>query len=334
MTDKDKVQKILANLDPVTRSRFLNASEHKVQRIETPSLGMNIALKGGLPMGRQVLMWGNKSAGKSTQALEMIAAAQEQGKTAAYIDAEKTFDTGWAQRFGVNTDNLMLSQSTTITDCTRDIVDLERAGVDIIVADSITAMLPSVYFTEKGDFKDVENSKQIGAQAREFSIAVPMWNAANKNSLLILISQARNKFGSMHASFIPSGGEAPQFYSSVIVKLWSSGAESQAITGQTHQGDLVFDEVTGRKVNWLIEKNKTGPQFKSGTYNFYFQGDNVGIDSTAEVLDYSVLHGLIKKGGAGWYTIEEQKFQGQKAVDFLDSNRELMEEYKKKIIYG
>lgn len=327
-------EKIMAGLDPKTASRFKNASEYRIERIPTASLGLNIALKGGIPKGRLTFLWGNKSAGKSTNCLEMIAEVQRNGGTAAYVDAERTFDSEWAERFGVDTKNLLFSQSQSISDCTKDIVELQQSNVDLIVADSITAMAPSSWVDEKGKFKAVEDSKQIGQQAREFSIAVPMWIGTNNNTALVAISQARNKFGSMHASFIPSGGEAMQFYPSVIIKLWSSGAESQALSGVTHNGDLVFDEITGRKVNWLVEKNKTGPQFKSGSYNFYFQGENVGVDTIAEVLDYAVLYGLVQKGGAGWYTIEGQKFQGNKAVDFLADNPELVAAYSKRIIYG
>lgn len=332
MTD---IEKVLASLDPKTAARFTNATEHKIHRLATPSFGLNIALKGGLPYGRMVGLWGNRSSGKSTTSLEMIAKAQhDDGKLCAYIDAEKTFDTDWAQRVGVDTDKLILSQSTTITACTKEIVGLQKAGVDVIVADSVSAMLPSVYFTEKGEFKDVEDSKQIGAQARELAIAIPMWVSSNDNTLLIAISQIRNQFGSMHATHIPSGGKAYGHFASVLVKLWSSESEGQAITGKVHNGDLVFDEVIGRKVNWLVEKNKTGPQFQSGTYNFYFHGDFIGIDIIAETLDYAVKHGLIEKSGAGWYTIEGEKFQGKKAVEFLTDNLELVLDYQKKIIYG
>lgn len=331
---KEKADKILAKLDPKTAARFKNASENKIERIPTPSLGLNRALNGGIPKGRMTFIWGNKSTGKSTQALEMIAAAQADGQVAAYVDAERTFDTEWAKRFGVDTDALLLSQSQSISKVTEEVIDLQEAGVDIIVLDSVTAMAPSSWTQDNGDFKLVEDSKQIGGQARDFSVAVPMWIGTNDNTALVAISQARNKFGSMHASFIPSGGEAMGFYSSVIIKLWSSGAESQGLTGQVHEGDLVFDETIGRKVTWLIEKNKTGPQFRSGEYNFYFDGDNVGIDRVAEVLDYSVRYGLITKGGAGWYTIEGEKFQGQKAVNFLADNPELLSDYEKRIIYG
>jgi recombination protein RecA len=340
MTDNETIEhskeyeKILSGLDPKTAARFKDASKYTIERIPTASLGMNKALLGGIPKGRLTFLWGNKSAGKSTQTLEMIREVQQAGGIAAFIDAERTFDTAWAERFGVDTKNLLFSQSQSITAVTTDIIELQQAKVDLIVADSITAMAPSSWQDDKGNFKDVEDSKQIGQQAREFSIAVPMWIGTNDNTALVAISQARNKFGQQHASFIPSGGEAMQFYSSVIIKLWSSGAESQAIAGKVTEGDFIFDETIGRKVNWLIEKNKTGPQFRSGEYTFYFDGDNVGIDRVAEVLDYSVRYGLIQKGGAGWYTIEGQKFQGQKAVDFLADNPELLTAYEKRIVYG
>lgn len=330
----EKKEKILAKIDPKTAARFKNASNHEIERIPTPSLGMNIALRGGIPKGRFTFMWGNKSAGKSTTALEIVAEAQMDGQIAAYIDAERTYDPEWAKKFHVDTDSLILSQSQSVTDVTRDVVELQKAGVDVIVLDSMSAMVPTAYLTEKGEFKDVSDSKQIGALAREFSIAIPMWIGSNDNTALIGISQARNKFGAMHASFIPTGGEAPPFYASVMIKLWSSGAESQGITGQVYNNDMVFDETIGRKVNWLIEKNKTGPQFRSGDYNFYFDGENLGVDRVAETLDYAVRYGQIEKSGTSWYTIEGQKLQGRAAVQFLSDNPELVAELQKKIIYG
>lgn len=330
----DRYEKILAGLDPKTLARFKSASEITIERIPTGSLGLNIALQGGLPRGRLTFMWGNRSAGKSTNCLEIIAAAQREGGVAAYIDAERTFDPVWARRFGVDTDKLIYSRSGTISKATQDVIALQRAQVDVIVVDSITALTPSVYFNEKGEYKDVADSKQIGAQAREFSIAVPEWTESNDNSVTIAISQARNKFGAMHASFIPSGGEAFPFYSSVMVKLWSSAAESQGITGQVFNGDLIFDETIGRKVNWMVEKNKTGPQFRSGEYNFYFDGPRVGIDKVAETLEYSVAHGLIAKSGTSWYEIEGNKLQTKNAVQFLVDNPGLVADLEKTIIYG
>lgn len=338
MTDtnasNEKYEKILANLDPKTAARFQSASKVRIDRIPTPSLGMNIALRGGLPKGRFNFLWGNKSAGKSTTCLEMIAWTQENGGVAAYIDSERTFDPEWAQQFGVDTDRLIYSRSQSITDVTKDIVSLQRGNVDLIVADSISAMVPTSYIGDKGEFKAVEDSKQIGAQAREFSIAIPMWVGSNDNTCLVAISQARNKFGAMHASFIPSGGEAPPFYASVMIKLWSSGAESQGITGQVYNNDMIFDETIGRKVNWMIEKNKTGPQFRSGDYDFYFDGPRVGIDRVKETLEYAVRYGQIEKSGTSWYTIEGQKLQGKAAVEFLVDNPGLVDELQKKIIYG
>lgn len=335
MTDNNQEasDKILAKLDPKTRARFKDASSYEIERIKTPSLGMNIALRGGIPKGRLTTLWGNKSAGKSTLCYELVREVQEDGGVAAIIDAERTWDPSWAKRFGVDTKAILFSQSTSITKVTQDIVDLQKQGVDLIIADSITAMTPSVYYAEKGeDYKPVEDSKQIGAQAREFSIAIPMWIGSNEKTALVAISQARNKFGSMHASFIPSGGEAVGFYSSVMIKLWSSGAEGQAIKGEVHNGNLVFEEVVGRDVTWMIEKNKTGPQFQQGKYKFYFHGDKLGIDLVGETLEHAVKHGVIRKGGA-WYTIEGQQFQGEKAaVQFLDDNPELVSELQATIL--
>ena len=218
-------EEILAKLDPKTRQRVQLATEIDVQKQVTPSIGLNLALKGGLGYGRQVLVWGNKSAGKSSFCLQMIAEAQKDGKVCAWIDAESSYSAEWAGRLGVDSDKLIYSSAKTTNDMVDVGVQLMNAGVDVIVVDSISALLPAIYFEKDGDeLKNLQDTKQIGAEAKDMTHAVKMLNYANKNTLLVLISQQRNQFGSMHASHIPTGGMAVKFFSSTVIKLWSSEA--------------------------------------------------------------------------------------------------------------
>jgi recombination protein RecA len=160
-----------------------------------------------------------------------------------------------------------------------------------------------------------------------------MLNYANKNTLLVLISQQRNQFGSMHASHIPTGGMAVKFFSSTIIKLWSSEAEANAIKSGIKVGDKIIEQKVGRPVNWIVDYNKLGPQNQSGQYDFYYQGDSLGVDSVGEVLDVAEMMGLVQKGGA-WYTIGEERFQGRvKAVDYLRQNLDVVKALEEKI-YG
>jgi len=325
-------EEILAKLDPKTRARLQLATTVSVEKQKTPSIGLTMGLKGGLGFGRQVLIWGNKSAGKSSFCLQMIGQAQKEGKTCAWIDAEASYDPVWAARLGVDSDSLIYSPAKSINDMVDVAQQLMEAGVDIIVVDSISALLPAIYFEkDSSDLKKLEDTKQIGAEAKDMTHAVKMLNYANKNTLLVLISQQRNQFGSMHASHIPTGGMAVKFFSSTVIKLWASEADANAIKSGIQVGDKIIEQKVGRPVNWIIDYNKTGPMGLSGQYDFYFQGDKVGVDAVGEILDTAEMMGIVQKGGA-WYTVNEERFQGRaKAVEYLRENPEVAEKIKQEI---
>ncbi len=157
---------ILAKLDPKTRARVQSAQDVEVSKQSTPSIGLNMALRGGLPYGRQVLVWGNKSAGKSSFCLQMISIAQKEGKTCAWIDAEASYDPAWAEQLGVDSSKLIYSTAKTVNDMVDVGTKLMDAGVDLIVVDSISALLPAIYFEKDGnEMKDLQDTKQIGAEA-------------------------------------------------------------------------------------------------------------------------------------------------------------------------
>ena len=318
------LEDIMAKLDPKTRARVQSAQNVQVHKQLTPSIGLNVALKGGLGYGRQVLVWGNKSAGKSSFCLQMVALAQQEGKTCAWIDAEASYDQQWAEQLGVDSSSLIYSQAKTVNDMVDVGVKLMEAGIDVIVVDSISALLPGIYFEKDGnEMKDLQDTKQIGAEAKDMTHAVKMLNYANKNTLLVLISQQRNQFGSMHASHIPTGGMAVKFFSSTVIKLWSSEAEANAIKAGVQVGDKIIEQRVGRPVNWIIDYNKLGPPNLSGQYDFYYQGESLGVDRIGETLDVAEMYGLIEKGGA-WYTINGERFQGRaKAVAYLRENPEV-----------
>lgn len=325
-------EEILAKLDPKTRARVQLATKVDAEKQPTPSISLNVGLKGGLGFGRQVLVWGNKSAGKSSFCLQMIGLAQKNGKTCAWIDSEASYSADWARKLGVDSDKLIYSSAKSINDMVDVATQLMEAGVDIIVVDSISALLPAIYFEKDStELKKLEDTKQIGAEAKDMTHAVKMLNYANKNTLLVLISQQRNQFGSMHASHIPTGGMAVKFFSSTVIKLWSSEAEANAIKAGIKVGDKIIEQKVGRPVNWIIDYNKLGPMGLSGQYDFYYQGDKLGVDSVGEVLDTAEQFGIIQKGGA-WYTVNEERFQGRvKAVEYLRENPEVVEKLIKEI---
>lgn len=333
------INDVLANINPKLRKKIALGSEvEHIQFAKTPSFGLNRALNGGFPYGRQVLVWGNKSSGKSSFCLQTIAEAQREGKVCAWIDAEMTFDQDWARMLGVDIDNLIVSTARTINDMVDVGTELMKAGIDVIVVDSISALLPAVYFEKDStELKQLENTKQIGAEARDMTNAVKMLNYANnqeKPTLLILISQARNNIGAMYVSQQPTGGMAVKFYSSTIVKLFSSESDNQAIKGKIFVGDKIIEEKIGRRVRWEVQFSKTSPAFQSGEYDFYFRGSELGVDSIADLVDTAEGLGFIERAGA-WYTVEGERYQGRdKLVLGVKENLDIQEALMKKIANG
>jgi recombination protein RecA len=310
------IEDVLAQLNPKLRKSILVGDEvPKTEYAKTPSHGLNRALNGGLPYGRQVLIWGSKSSAKSSLCLQTIALAQKEGKVCAWIDAEMSYDKDWAEKLGVDTSKLIVSQARTINEMVDVGVNLIEAGVDLIVVDSITSLLPAIYFEKDStELKQLENTKQIGAESRDFSNAWKMLNYANnkvKPTLLILISQSRNNINAMYTSQQPTGGQATKFYSSTVIKLFSSESDNQALKGKVYVGDKAIEEKIGRKVRWELQFSKTSPAFQSGEYDFYFRGDTLGIDGVADLVDTAELMGIVERTGA-WYLLPDgTKVQGR-----------------------
>jgi recombination protein RecA len=306
---------------------------------ETPSFGLNRALAGGLPYGRQVLVWGSKSSAKSSLCLQMIGLAQKEGKICAWIDAEMSYDKVWAERLGVDSSKLIYSQARTINEMVDVGTNLINAGVDIVVVDSITSLLPAIYFEKDSDeLKQLENTKQIGAESRDFSNAWKMINYSNnkvKPTLFVLISQSRNNISAMYTSQQPTGGQATKFYSSTVIKLFSSESDNQAIKGKIKIGDKLIEEKIGRKIRWELQFSKTSPGFQSGEYDFYFRGDEVGIDSIGDLVDTAEAAGLVNRTGA-WYQLEDgTKVQGREGfISRVKEDLDLQESLKSKLTNG
>jgi recombination protein RecA len=135
----------------------------------------------------------------------------------------------------------------------------------------------------------------------------------------------------MHASHIPTGGMAVKFFSSTVIKLWSSEAEANAIKSGIQVGDKIIEQKVGRPVNWIIDYNKLGPPNLSGQYDFYYQGNTLGVDQIGEVLDTAEMMGIVQKGGA-WYTVDGERFQGRaKAVEYLRINLDVVDKLRSEI---
>lgn len=324
------VEAMLAQLNPKTAASFRKGSEVENKILPTPSLGLNRAI-GGIGYGRQTMLWGNRSGGKTLFALQTARNAQAKGQGVAWIDAEKNFDPDWARRLGVDPDQMIVSKITSIADMADAAHDLIRAGIDVCVIDSISALLPQSYFVD-GEMKALADTGQIGTFSKNMGQAVNMLNNVNDSTALILISQVRNQIGSYGASLAPMGGKAVEHMNSLQIKFWSNPSDKEAIMGTVSEGDMVFKKAIGRPVTWTVEKSRGPGMNMTGSYDLYFAGDNVGVDRTGEVVDMAVEYGLIKKGGA-WFSFEDEKLQGRpKVIQFFKDNPGLEEDYYKSLM--
>jgi recombination protein RecA len=311
------IEEAMAQLDPKIRKRLSNGEGITTELQPTPSAGLNRALGGGFPYGRQVLLWGSKSSAKSSLCLQMIGMAQKEGKLCAWVDAEMSYDEEWAKKLGVDTSQLIYSEARSINDMVDVGVALLQAGVDIIVIDSISSLLPAVYFEKDSDeLKALDQTKQIGAESKDLKHAWLMLNYANnreKPALVIAISQARNNIQATYTQAAPTGGLTTQFMSSTIVKLFSSSSDSQAIKAKIPVGDKLIEQKVGRKVRWEVLNSKTSAPGDSAEYDFYYRGDLIGIDSIADLVDTAEMLGFVNRTGA-WYQLEDgTKLQGRDA---------------------
>ena len=330
------IDEALAMLDPKIRKRLGPAVGIKTEFQPTPSPGLNAALGGGFPYGRQVLLWGSKSSAKSSLCLQTIGMAQKEGKLCAWVDAEMSYDQEWAEKLGVDTSQLIYSEARSINDMVDVVVALLHAGVDMVVIDSISSLLPAVYFEKDStELKELDKTKQIGSESKDLKHAWMMINYANnqeKPALIVAISQARNNITAMYTQSVPTGGNATQFFSSTIVKLFSSSSDNNAVKRKIKVGDKLIEQKVGRRVRWEVQNSKTSAPGESGEYDFMFKGDLIGIDDIGDLVDTAEMMGYVERTGA-WYILPDgNKVQGRDAfVTHVRDNPELQESIKAKL---
>jgi recombination protein RecA len=330
------IEEALALLDPKLRKKVGPAVGIKTEFQPTPSPGLNRALGGGFPYGRMVLLWGSKSSAKSSLCLQTIGMAQKEGKLCAWVDAEMSYDEEWAKKLGVDPEQLIYSEARSTNDMVDVVTALLGAGVDIIVIDSISSLLPAVYFEkDSNELKRLENTKQIGAESKDLKHAWGMINWANNNekqSLVIAISQSRNSIQAMYTQSIPTGGLATQFMASTIVKLFSSSSDAQALKAKIKIGDKLIEQKVGRKVRWEVTNSKTSAPGDSAEYDFYYRGNLIGVDTIADLVDTAEMLGHVNRTGA-WYQLEDgTKVQGRDAfVEKVKEDERLRNELEAKI---
>lgn len=325
------IDDILAKLDKKTLSMIKRGNEIPKEKIPTASFGLNNVLDGGLAIGKQHTVWGNEQAGKSALMMQTVAINQKLGNPCAWVDAEHSFDYEWAERLGIDTENLLVSQAGTISDVADAQVAMIEAGVRLIVIDSTSALAPKSFFKD-GEMKNFDQAGQIGQFAKDMGQMCKMVQGINYTCAIVHISQVKMDLGnSFMPGMKPDGGKQTEHSDQFRVRLFSSKSDKQAIMGQVQRGNILVEEAIGRNVTWTVNKNKINGRGGTGEYGLYVLGDYVGIDRASELLAYGIKYGIIEKGGA-WYTIYGEQFQGDtKAKTYLRENPELMEKLEAEI---
>lgn len=319
-----KMKALQAAMDKIEKNfgkgSIMKMGDDKIEAVEvipTGSIGLNAALGvGGYPRGRIIEIYGPESSGKTTLAIHAIAEAQKQGGIAAFIDAEHAFDRFYAEKLGVDVDNLLISQP----DCGEQALDIAEqlirsSAIDIIVVDSVAALTPKAEI--EGDMGD----NRVGLQARLMSQALRKLTStiSKTNTTCIFINQLREKIGVMFGNpETTTGGNALKFYASVRLDIRR--------VSQIKDGD----EVKGNQVRVKVVKNKVAPPFRKAEFDIMFGS---GISRSGEIIDLGVQLGIIKKSGS-WFSYRDSKLaQGRDASkQMMEDNPELAEEIEKQIM--
>ena len=325
MSDKDaKLKALKLTMDKLDKTygkgavmRMGDSAVEQVEVIPSGSISLNMALGiGGYPRGRVVEIYGPESSGKTTLTLHAIAEAQKAGGIAAFVDAEHAFDRFYAEKLGVNTEELIISQPDNGEQALEITDNLIRSGaIDIIIIDSVAALTP------KSEIEGEMGDSKVGLQARLMSQALRKLTGtiSKTHCTCIFINQLREKIGVMFGNpETTTGGNALKFYSSVRLDIRRSTQIKEA------------DEVTGNRVRVKVVKNKVSPPFKTAEFDIMY---GEGISRSGELIDLGVQYGVVQKSGS-WYSYEDTKLgQGRDAVkQLLKDNPELAEEIEGKIV--
>lgn len=322
--NKEKLKALQLTLDKLDKTygkgTVMRLSDERVvdvPAISTGSLGLDIALGiGGIPRGRVIEVYGPESSGKTTLAMHCIAEAQKAGGLAAFVDAEHAFDKLYAEKLGIDTENLLISQPDNGEQALEIAEHLIRSGaIDIIVIDSVAALVPRAELEgEMGDSK-------MGLQARLMSQALrKLTGTINKTGCSCLfINQLREKIGVMFGNpETTTGGNALKFYASVRLDIRRIGQIKESA-----------DNILGNRTRVKVVKNKVAPPFKVVEFDIMY---GLGISKSGEILDIGVELEIIQKAGS-WFSYDGNKLgQGRDSVkNLIEDNPELMEELEKKI---
>jgi recombination protein RecA len=322
-TSADKLKALQLTLDKLEKSygkgtimKLGDTTIEPIEVIPTGSLTLDLALGvGGLPKGRVIEIYGPESSGKTTLAIHAIAESQKRGGIAAFIDAEHAFDRFYAQKLGVDVENLLISQPDNGEQALEIADNLIRSGaIDILVIDSVAALVP------KAEIEGEMGDSKMGLHARLMSQALRKLTGtiSKTGCCCVFINQLRDKIGVMFGSpETTTGGNALKFYASVRLDVRRIAQIKDS------------DEVSGNRVKVKIVKNKVAPPFRLAEFDIMF---GEGISKAGEIIDLGVEHNIIKKAGS-WFSYGDSRLgQGRDAVkQLIQDNPELMEELETKI---
>lgn len=325
------IDDILAALDKDTRADLRLGSEIFQEYLPTASYGLNRELGGGLPLGKQTTIWGGEGSGKSGLMMQTVGINQAQGVPCAWIDSEGIFSQEWAKRLGVDTDRLIYSRASTISDATDQQVQLIKAGVKLIVIDTTSELWSKSYVDKKGELKQFEDTAQLGQQAKDLGQMSKMVNGINYSCAVVHISQQRVNVGSpaIHKPNMATGGKEIGHNDTIRIRLVGTRSDDKVIKGQIQRGSNLVEEVIGFPVDFWIQKNRINGKESTGKYDF-LKIDPPGVNYPGEILDYAVAFGLIEKSGS-WVTFPNgERAQGRNsAVAYLRENPTVVEELAK-----
>ena len=315
-TLKDTIADIDNHFGKGTVMRMGDRENLDIPSISTGSLGLDIALGiGGIPKGRVTEIYGPESSGKTTLTLQIIAQCQKEGGTCAFIDAEHALDPQYAEKLGVNVDELLLSQPDT-GEQALEVADMlvKSKSVDLVIIDSVASLVP------RAEIEGEMGDHHVGLQARLMSQALRKitGNIQRSGATVVFINQIRMKIGVMFGSpETTTGGNALKFYSSVRLDIRRIGSVKEG------------DEVTGNETRVKVVKNKVSPPFKQAEFQIMY---GLGINQEGEILDFGNKLGLVEKSGAFYKLDGESIGQGKsKASQFLKENAKVKNKLVKEI---
>lgn len=324
-TGMSRLDEVMSKIDPKTAKKILTGSQIEIVRYPLVSKGLTYALGGGIAAGRVCTTFGNPSAGKSLLFQESIGRIwQPMGLSCAYVDSEGTYNPQFSAKLGVDNDNIKVIRQKSFGAVTDVAIPLIENGLDILVIDSISDLLPEV-FVDDGHVVSFEKAKQMMAHAKSNTQMMNLMHYANERTAIVLLSQTTTDLSGMHPEQKPHGGKKIEFGSSQMIRLASSPSDTQQIKGQLQIGDRLLEKPIGRKVDAVVKKNKLGRSHQKVSYNMYYAGNRIGIDTVAETVSLAEEFGVVAKGGA-WYYFKDEKWQGEaKFAEAMRNEPELVE---------